>query len=199
MSDSEKKIENINRIWSRLVVSTILTTLLYFILSYDLFSAYDIFLFIFFIVCVIETISFFIKAIKICIYSKIFPSKWLLITFLFFSISIPLNYCYRNGLFWGKKVIEAAFLDDRSRMDLTLFENGHFLINSSWLFGDETFTGKYLLHGDTIEFTKYPVIINDLIEKKIVRKNNRIYFRKDNVGNYDTTFYYFQIDFNKQQ
>ena len=198
MSDSEKKLKTVNHSWVRLLASTILTTILSFSLSYDFLPAYSIFLFILFIVCAIININFFIKAIKICISNKRFPSPSLIITFLFFSILIPLNYCFRNGLFWGKKVIEAAFLDDRSRMDLTLFENGHFLINSNWLFGDETFTGKYRLRGDTIEFTKYPVTDNDFIEKKIVRKNNKIYFRKDNADNYDTTFYYFQIDFDKQ-
>lgn len=118
-------------------------------------------------------------------------------SFIILIVSMPLNYCYRNGLFWGKKIIEAAFIDDRSRMDLTLYKNGNFLINSNWLFGDETFTGKYQIKGDTIEFTKYPVVDNDFVAKKIIRKNKKIYFRLNNPSNYDTTFYYFQIDFDK--
>jgi len=112
---------------------------------------------------------------------------------------MPLNYCYKNGFFWGKKIIEAAFLDDRSRMDLTLYENGHFLISSNWLVGVETFTGKYHINGDTIEFTKYPIVDNDFVAKRIIRKDKKIYFRLNDSFNYDTTFYYFQIDFDKNK
>ena len=105
---------------------------------------------------------------------------------------------YRNGGFWGNKIIEGVFIDDRSRMDLTCFENGHYIIYSNWLFGAETFTGKYSLHGDTIEFNTYPVVDNDFVSKKIIWKGNKIYFTQDKSGNYDTTFYYFQIDFDKK-
>jgi len=84
-------------------------------------------------------------------------------------------------------------------MDLTLFENGRYLIKSNWLFGEETFTGKYQMKGDTIEFEKYPVIENDAVAKRIIRKNNKIYFNLNNQGKYDTTFYYFQIDFDKHR
>ena len=112
---------------------------------------------------------------------------------------MPLNYLYRNGFFWGKKIIEATFLDDRSRMDLTLFENGNYLINSNWLFGEESFTGTYKMKNDTIEFINYPVTDNDFIAKKNIIYRDKIYFRQDNSGHYDTTFYYFQIDFDKRK
>jgi hypothetical protein len=112
---------------------------------------------------------------------------------------MPLYEYYQNGGFWGKKVLESAFIDERSRMNLTLFENGKYQIVSNWLIGQESFTGNYKIYKDTIEFEEYPVIDNDFISKKIIIKNNKIYFRLDNFGKYDTTFYYFQIDYEKNR
>ena len=100
-------------------------------------------------------------------------------------------------MFWGKKIIESAFLDDRSRMDLELYENGKYLIYSNWFFGENRFEGNYKLNGDTIIFAKTPVTDNDFIEQKIVidRSEKKIYFRKGINESYDKSFYYFQIDF----
>ena len=166
-------------------------------LSYDIILSLDPFLFIIVAIGIFTILIFIISAISTSITLRQLPPKWTLTFCLILLVSMPLNYCYRNGFFWGKKIIEAAFLDDRSRMDLTLYENGRFLINSNWLFGDETFTGKYHLKGDTIEFTKYPVIDNDFVAKRIIRKDKKIYFRLSDSLHYDTTFYYFQIDFDK--
>ena len=95
-----------------------------------------------------------------------------------------LNYYYRNGGFWGKKIIEAAFVDDRSRMDLTLFKNGHFIITSNWMIGAGTFTGTYQMRNDTIEFDNHPVVDNDFVAKKIIIKNKKTYFRQSKFGYY---------------
>lgn len=193
MNDIKKKPRTINFIWAKLIISITLTTLLSFLLSYDFFPTYQIFLFLLFSISIISLIMTIGSWISI----RKFPPKWLFFICTILVISMPLNYYYRNGGFWGKKIIEAAFLDDRSRIDLTLFENGHFLINSNWLLGDETFTGTYQLHGDTIEFDKFPVVNTDLISKKIIISGTKIYFAKNKLGNYDTTFYYFQIGFDK--
>ena len=190
--------KNINA-WRTSLISIIITTTAFFILSYDFISILDPFLFIILVIGIFTTCMFIISATITSIFCRQFPPKWALISSIVLIVSIPLNYGYKNGFFWGKKIIEAAFLDDRSRMDLTLFENGRYLIKSNWLFGEETFTGKYQMKGDTIEFEKYPVIENDAVAKRIIRKNNKIYFNLNNSGNYDTTFYYFQIGFDKHR
>jgi hypothetical protein len=187
------------RSWKKLLIAIIITTIFFFLLSYDIFLEYSPFLFLALLIGIIATIIFLITAINSSISERQIPSKWIIIACLILIVIMPLNYLYRNGLFWGKKIIEAAFLDDRSRMDLTLFENGNYLINSSWIFGEESFTGTYKMKNDTIEFTKYPVTDNDFIAKKIVIQGNKIYFSQDIFGHYNTTFYYFQIDFDKRK
>lgn len=190
--------KNINA-WKTLLIAISITTTTFFLLSYDLFSILDPFLFLILVIGSIATFMIIISAIITSISCRQFPPKWTFISCIVMIISMPLDYSYKNGFFWGKKIIEAAFLDDISRMDLTLFENGHYLIKSNWLFGEETFTGKYQMKGDTIEFEKYPVIENDAVAKRIIRKNNKIYFNLNNSGNYDTTFYYFKIDIDKHR
>ena len=196
-----KNLLDVNRAirpWKNLLIVTAITTITFFVISYDFFLSIDLYLYLLLLIGIIITLIFFVIAINTIFTFKQLPSKWLIIFPVILIISMPLNYCYNNGVFWGKKIIEAAFLDDRSRMDLTLFENGHFLINSNWLFGNESFHGTYHLHSDTIVFNHYPVVDNDFVSKKIVRKNSKIYFRQDNLGAYDTSFYYFQIDFDKK-
>lgn len=106
-------------------------------------------------------------------------------------------YCERNGKFKGKEIINGAFLDERSRIDMSLYENGEFIIFSNWMFGEERFQGNYKIEGDTVTFENYPVIDNNFIAKKIIidREESRIYFFRNKEGIYDTTFFYFQIDY----
>ncbi|NEU08627.1 hypothetical protein GZH53_09920 [Flavihumibacter sp. R14] len=120
-----------------------------------------------------------------------------MVIFTAFLIAFTTTYGERNGMLWGKEIIDSAFIDDRSRMDLTLYENGKFLIYSNWLFGEDRFEGTYKLNGDTIIFDKFPVTDNDFIGQKIIidRTERKIYFRKGKDGNYDKSFYYFQIGF----
>lgn len=113
------------------------------------------------------------------------------------AITSVLLFGYRSGWFWGNRILNAAFIDERSRMDLELYQNGKFIIASNWFFGEERFEGTYKISSDTIIFDKYPVVDNDFIAKEIIinRPAKKVYFRKDADGKYDTSFYYFQIDF----
>jgi len=125
------------------------------------------------------------------------PSKLsILILIMLLTGSVGI-YGSRNGMFWGKKIISSRFQDDMSGMDLDLYENGKYTIYSNWMLGENRFEGNYILNGDTIIFTRTPVVENDFIEQKIVidRLAKKIYFRKEQDGSYDKSFYYFQIDF----
>lgn len=128
--------------------------------------------------------------------SKQLPKTLSIIFFLTITMSFSTIYARRNGLIWNKN-IEASFLDDFSRTDITLYDNGKYIIFNNWMFGEMRFEGKYKLLGDTIIFEKMPVTDNDFISKEIIidRKSKRIYFRKDKDGNYEKSFYYFQIEY----
>ena len=199
LNEKIKTVNNTILYWRKLLIAIIVTTIAFILLSYDILLSLDPYLFIIVAIGIFTTFIFLIGAIRKSINFRQFPPKWTLISCIILMVCMPLNYCYSNGFFWGKKIIEAAFLDDRSRMDLTLYENEHFIINSKWLFGDKTFTGKYHIKGDTIEFTKFPVIDNDFVAKTIIRKDKKIYFRLNDPLNYDTTFYYFQINFDNNR
>lgn len=170
---------------------------LYVIEIYDWVLSYEIFIDIPLILTFFGCIAFFALTIIEAKKSHQLPSRLsILIFILLLSVSVSV-YGNRNGMFWGEKIIDSAFLDDRSRMDLELYENGKYLIYSNWLFGENRFEGNYKLNGDTIVFNKTPVTDNDFIAQKIVidRTAKKIYFRKGSDGNYDKSFYYFQIDF----
>jgi hypothetical protein len=171
---------------------------LYLIKSFGPFLSYPIFIDIaigFLLLCVVVLFPY---VLYLFIKEKQFPS--IMTTLLFFLIISSYVLIERNsiGLFLGKKVLEAAFLDDRSRMDLTLYKNGKYVIHSDWIFGSENFTGKYNMHGDTIEFENYPVTDNDFIAKTIIRHGDKIYFFINKKGLYETDFYYFKIDFEEK-
>jgi len=189
----------INRKWNKALLYLLLTVFTFFLLKAGKASLFDIALFLVLIIGIVLSIISLLKAVKFSFINKQLPSKWLLLALFILTTSIPLYEFYQNGGFWGKKLLESAFIDERSRMDLTLFENGKYQIVSNWLIGQESFTGNYKIYKDTIEFEEYPVIDNDFISKKIIIKNNKIYFKHDNSGKYDTTFYYFQIDYEKNR
>jgi len=192
-------MELINRKWNKTLLYLLLTVFTFFLLKIGKASLFDIALFLVLLIGIVISIISLLKAVKFSFINKLLPSKWLLLALFILTTSMPLYEYYQNGGFWGKKVLESAFIDERSRMDLTLFENGKYQIVSNWLIGQESFTGNYKIYKDTIEFEEYPVIDNDFISKKIIIKNNKIYFRQDNFGKYDTTFYYFQIDYEKNR
>lgn len=102
-----------------------------------------------------------------------------------------LSYAWRSGAFYGRKVLSGVFLDDFSRLDLTLYEDGRYLLESGWLLGPERFTGRYTMRGDSIGFHQ-PVLATELKNLVLVRRGSRLYFHRPGAAS-DTSFYHFQI------
>ncbi len=169
---------------------------LYLVDAYDLFVMYEFFIDIPLMLALTGCVGFFVALIILVVKKKQLPDKFVVLVTMVIAITFFLTYGARNGAFYGKRIINSAFLDDRSRIDLTLYENGKYIIFSNWLFGEERYEGKYTIEGDTILFDKYP-LKNDVIAKKVVinKSEKRIYFSKDKDGKYDRNFYYFQIDY----
>jgi len=169
---------------------------LYLVEINDLLLMYEIFIDIPLILLLGGSIVVFVKLLILATKQKRLPNKFIVLGTLVIIILFLLTYGVRNGAFYGEKIIDSAFLDDRSRIDLTLYENGKYTIFSNWLFGEERFQGTYKIKGDTIYFDNYP-LKNNFIAKKIVinKKEKKIYFKKNKNGKYDRSFYYFQIDY----
>lgn len=102
-----------------------------------------------------------------------------------------LSYAWRSGAFYGRKVLTAVFLDDLSRLDLALYQDGHYLLESGWMFGSERFAGRYTLRGDSVVFDA-PVLAPELVDLVLVRRGRRLYFHRQGAFT-DTSFYYFRI------
>ena len=181
-----------------LTIILCIALVLYLIKSLDFFLSFSIFIDIVIIFLLLCLVTLFPYVLYLFIKEKQLPS--IITVVIFFLIISSYILIERNSieLFLGKKVLEASFLDDRSRMDLTLYENKKYVIHSNWMFGSENFTGKYNMHGDTIEFEKYPVTDNNFIAKTIIRRGCKIYFFINKKGLYDTDFYYFKIDFEEK-
>lgn len=192
-----RKENQIQRNWNILLLLLGTSFGLYIIVAYDYIMKYEIFFGFPLLLTLLGSIGLFFVSITFSIKHKQLPSLTTIIIFTILTTSYILAYGDRNGLFWGKKIIEAAFIDDRSRVDLSLYKNGKFTIFSNWFFGEQRFEGTYKMNGDTIIFNKCQVVDNGLVSKEIIidKQKNRIYFNKDKEGKYDTRFYYFQIDF----
>jgi predicted acylesterase/phospholipase RssA len=128
--------------------------------------------------------------IKNAIINKQSPSRKIQISAIIIIACTTLLLLYRNGFFYGRKLIDATFLDDLSREDLALFQDGHYILKSGWILGEETFTGTYKRNDSILIFDNYPKGSNDFISKSMIIKGNRIYFRDNNT---DTSFYHFKI------
>jgi hypothetical protein len=191
-----KTLKNMHKHFKLLLLLLAISFTSYIIVILDLLLLYEIFIDIILVLTLWGAIGLLAVTINEIFKYKQLPKTLLSITFIILSGSYILTYEIRNGAFAGPKYLDAAFLDDRSRMDLTLYENGKFVIYSNWLFGEDRYDGIYHLKGDTIVFDKYPVLDNDFISKEILinRTENKIYFRKNKDGIYDESFYYFQID-----
>jgi len=106
---------------------------------------------------------------------------------------------YHSELFKSKKELDSSLIDDLSRIDLILRENGRFETNSSSLFGTTvSIRGKYLIKNDTIIFLDKPYT-NDFIPDTVVidRDKNAIFFNKKENGEFSRTksfVNYFEIN-----
>jgi len=189
-----KEIQNKS---NTLLLTSSISLGLYLILIFDLLAAYEIFIVLLLIPMFLISITFLILLIGKSLGYRLMPKAITTVALASVAITSVLLFGYRSGWFWGNRILNAAFIDDRSRMDLELYQNGKFIIASNWLFGEERFEGTFKISRDTIIFDKYPVVDNDFTAKEIIinRPAKKIYFRKDADGKYDTSFYYFQIDF----
>lgn len=161
----------------------------------DWLLAYELILDLLIVVSLIATIGLFSISIIKVIETKKFPSFISVILFTIILSTYVFTYGNRNGLFWGKQILNANFIDDRSGMQLELYENGKYFIYYNWLFAEKRFEGTYYMERDTINFHNSPVIDNGFVSKKIIidHGNKRIYFKKNTDESYDKSFYYFQI------
>lgn len=193
------KIQNPNvNLYTYLLAGTLtLSYALYLVEISDILQFYEIFIFLPIAITLIWSTGLVILIIIKIRETKQQPNLLPVLLTMVIILGYSLHFGSRNGLFDGEKVLDGAFLDDRSRMDLTLYSNGKYTIYSNWLFGGERFEGRYELKGDTIIFKNYPVVDTDFVAQKIIidKEGGRIYFRKLSDGAYDKDFYFFQIGF----
>ncbi|MBD1396198.1 hypothetical protein H9Q13_03390 [Pontibacter sp. JH31] len=170
---------------------------LYIVVAFDFITLYEIFVDLALFATLVGSIVYIFKVVIASAKTKHLPKKSTILITCAVAFCYFLTFGNRNGMFEGGKILDAAFLDDRSRIDIALYENGKYIIFSNWMFGEERFEGKYKLEGDTIKFLTTPVIDNDFIAQEAIidRKEKKIYFRKNIDGNYIKDFYYFQIGF----
>ena len=186
-----------HKYFNYLLLSVFLFFCLYLIEITDLLISYEIFIDLLLIPLFIAICIFLILSIIHFKKNKKLPENIKLILLMSLIIVFSIIFAQRNGTFYGEIYIKGKFLDDRSRMDLELYQNGKYIIYSNWLFGEERFEGNYKIENDTITFGKFPVIDNDFISQKVIinKAEKKIYFRKVKKGNYDKSFYYFQIEY----
>jgi hypothetical protein len=185
----------IRRNFNFLLLAVIVAFGLYIIEIFDLIAMYEIFISIPLSIIILGSLVLFVITIIEIYKLKRLPNTLSILLFLIIILCWSTIYVKRNGFFWHKFIV-ASFIDDFSRTDITMYSNGKYIIFDNWLFGEQRYEGNYKMKGDTIVFKKIPVTDNNFISKEIIldRMNNRIYFRKDENGNYDKSFYYFQID-----
>lgn len=173
--------------WNKAILILILAAAFFTLVSFDILAAYQ---FVSAILTVICGGTFFVLSL-INIADQKWPNLYQYIIIASLLIGITLTYLNRNGYFYGRKIVDATFLDDMSRMDMYLYEDEHYIITSSWILGSETFIGTYKITGNTITFDKQPVAASDFIDKSITISGDKIYFRRNTP---DTSFYSFKIN-----
>ncbi|RTQ46538.1 hypothetical protein EJV47_21540 [Hymenobacter gummosus] len=99
-----------------------------------------------------------------------------------------LCYGWYHGAFYGRQVLSGVFIDDFSRLDLVLYEDGHYLIEEGWILGSERFAGRYTRSGDSLIFDNYSFTGPKAPNHVLTRRGSRLYFPSA-----DTSFYHFQI------
>lgn len=99
---------------------------------------------------------------------------------------ILLFILYNSEFLKSKKVLDASLIDDLSRIDLALRENGKFETTISGMFGySEKIRGKYLIKKDSIIFLDKPYS-NDFIPDTVIidRNKSAIFFKKKRNGEF---------------
>lgn len=179
--------------WKKFWVMLFVALFLFVFYEFDFIENASAIFFILFWISLIALIYYLADSIIISFNHRLFPKFYSFAISFVLIVSMLLIHCYRNGLFWGSPILEAAFIDELSRMDLELYKNKRYLLVDSWMFGSEQYLGNYQINGDTISLSKFPLTRDSIGIKKLFRNSNSLYFEQDSTGQYDTTFYKFRI------
>ncbi len=196
MTKEEIVKKRIKKHINTLIILLSISIFIYFILISDILLLFEFFLFFIMIFTIFFSIVVFTVTVaeiaenryKVNLFSSITISVILILFLIFFSI--------RNGLFEGQAFFSGAFIDDRSRIDLTLYKNRKFIAFASCMVCEERFDGFYNQKADSIIFEDCP-FINKYFDTKVFiidKDKQKIYFEIDQNGVYDSSFYYFQVD-----
>ncbi len=180
--------------WNIILLATPIVILSYIIDEYDLIIDYELLVSFIWVLGAVGIVGLILASIVISIEKKDRPSRWKILIICFYIILSSVIYFSSNGGFWVVKLIDATFLDDRSRLHLRLYENGNYILISDYMFGTERYTGIYIMNNDTIVLNDNPLVKNKFMSKKIIKANDKIYFLLKPNGKYDKDFYYFEID-----
>ncbi|MBT9392428.1 hypothetical protein KLP40_04565 [Hymenobacter sp. NST-14] len=183
--------KHIQTCWTKTLILAIIAFCLFLIISLDFATTYQSIAAFLLLASSILFTKYIFTAISESLNNKQWPTYTRIIPVIIIFLLGTLLYGYRNGLFYGNKVVDATFLDEQSRMDMHLYTDGHYIITATWMLGSETFSGTYKRTGSTIIFNKYPVTDNGFIDQVITINGSRIYFLKSNP---DTSFYHFTIN-----
>lgn len=184
----------VNKQWTRVMWLTAACSLFYLILLFDILDSYEFLLFLLLLATSAALILSASAAVINSIITKKAPANSTVIITLSSLLVAVGFYLYREGAFYGHKQLEATFLDEGGRLDLALYSDGHYILETGWILGSEKFSGTYRTSGDSITFNNYPIADNNFVAQTIERRGNKIYFSRNESGVFkDTSFYYFQI------
>ncbi|MCX2742154.1 hypothetical protein [Pontibacter anaerobius] len=130
------------------------------------------------IISIISGFVYFLSLLAVLVISAL---KWrkmrlsLLLLNLIIVGAFSLIYLYRDGYFFGKMKLEAEFISDFGRNDLTLWQE-HYRLTSSGMLSSKSYFGKYILRGDTIILDGGK---DSFVPKEMVIKGNKILFTRN--------------------
>ncbi|UOQ70757.1 hypothetical protein [Hymenobacter cellulosilyticus] len=181
----------VKKAWTRIVLAVGLCCLFYSLMPFIRSADVSLLLFLLFIVAGLVTAALLVRAIPASIVAKVPPTLLQLGALATALSAAVLLHLYHQGSFYGREILSARFKDDFSYLDLQLFENGRYIMTSTYIVGEDTYSGTYQKTDTTITFEHFPVIHNDFISQTVRLKGNRIYFRPDYR---DSSYYHFTIE-----
>ena len=142
---------------------------------------------------------FAITFIIIFIIGLIKKDKRVIPIFFGILVVVAITEILKSETFKSKKILEASLNDDLSVINLTLRKNSTFEINSSTIFSNQRFSGKYKLLNDKIIFLNKHYDNNFIPDTLTIVKDKIILkFDKDNKPITEFAMY-FKVTKNKLQ
>ena len=142
---------------------------------------------------------FAITFIIIFIIGLIKKDKRVIPIFFGILVVVAITEILKSETFKSKKILEASLNDDLSVINLTLRKNSTFEINSSTIFSNQRFSGKYKLLNDKIIFLDKHYDNNFIPDTLTIVKDKIILkFDKDNKPITEFAMY-FKVMKNKLQ